>query len=102
MELKCQLDLVLFVWFRWFWGLTCDFWAENGGRKIAGMEGKLIQRFAGGFLVDSRRIGDPLEDHRTGFQLFSLSDIRSWGFAPFWYGARFWRFTGGSLGVSRG
>jgi hypothetical protein len=29
-----QLDLVLFVGFRWFWGLTCDFWAENGERKI--------------------------------------------------------------------
>jgi hypothetical protein len=28
-ELKCQLDLVLFVWFSWFWGLTCDF-----GRKM--------------------------------------------------------------------
>jgi hypothetical protein len=33
-ELKCQLDLVLFVGFRWFLDLTCCFWAENGKRKI--------------------------------------------------------------------
>jgi hypothetical protein len=31
----CQVDLVLFVGFKWFWGLTCDFWAENEKRKIA-------------------------------------------------------------------
>jgi hypothetical protein len=24
-ELKCQLDLVSFVWFKWFRCLTCDF-----------------------------------------------------------------------------
>lgn len=24
-ELFCHLDVVLFVWLRWFWGLTCDF-----------------------------------------------------------------------------
>ena len=24
-----KLNLVSFVWLRWFWGLTCDFWAEN-------------------------------------------------------------------------
>jgi hypothetical protein len=29
------LDLLWFVWFRWFWDLTCDFWAENGKRKMA-------------------------------------------------------------------
>jgi hypothetical protein len=23
------LYFLLFVWFRWFWDLTCDFWAEN-------------------------------------------------------------------------
>ena len=33
MELICQLDLVLFVWFRCFWGLTCDFWAENAEKN---------------------------------------------------------------------
>jgi hypothetical protein len=33
-ELTCQLDLVLFVEFSWFWGLTCDFWAENAKEKI--------------------------------------------------------------------
>jgi hypothetical protein len=22
-----QLDAALFQWVRWFWGLTCDFWA---------------------------------------------------------------------------
>jgi hypothetical protein len=26
---KCQLDFLLFEGVRWFWGLTCDFWAEN-------------------------------------------------------------------------
>jgi hypothetical protein len=25
MELKCQIDVVDFVWFEWFWGLTSDF-----------------------------------------------------------------------------
>jgi hypothetical protein len=28
------LDVVLFQWVRWFWGLTCDFWAENVRKKI--------------------------------------------------------------------
>ena len=27
--LSCQLDVGDSVWVRWFWGLTCDFWAEN-------------------------------------------------------------------------
>jgi hypothetical protein len=31
---KCKLDLVLFDGVRWFWGLTCDFWAENAKIKI--------------------------------------------------------------------
>jgi hypothetical protein len=29
-----QLDVVLFESFRSIWGLTRDFWAENGKRKI--------------------------------------------------------------------
>jgi hypothetical protein len=33
----CQLYFLLFEWFRWFWGLTCDFWAENGERKMCSM-----------------------------------------------------------------
>jgi hypothetical protein len=35
MELFSILDLSWFVWFKWFLDLTCDFWAENGKRKIA-------------------------------------------------------------------
>jgi hypothetical protein len=27
-ELNFKLDPILFEWFRWFWGLTCDFWEE--------------------------------------------------------------------------
>jgi hypothetical protein len=41
MELKCQLDFLLFEGVRWFWDLTCDFWAENGERKISSMEDDL-------------------------------------------------------------
>ena len=33
--------------------MTCDFWAESGGRKIAGKKDKWIQWFAVGFLVDT-------------------------------------------------
>jgi hypothetical protein len=29
-----QLDVAWFQWVRWFWGLTSDFWAENGRKKI--------------------------------------------------------------------
>jgi hypothetical protein len=25
----CKADVVEFGLLRWFWGLTCDFWAEN-------------------------------------------------------------------------
>src|SRR5216683_3623813 len=34
MELTCQLYFLLFEGVRWFWGLTCDFWAENSERKM--------------------------------------------------------------------
>jgi hypothetical protein len=30
---KFQLDLFAFERFRWFWGLTRDFWAENAKNK---------------------------------------------------------------------
>jgi hypothetical protein len=33
-ELFFILDLLWFVWLKWFFDLTCDFWAENGKRKI--------------------------------------------------------------------
>jgi hypothetical protein len=33
-ELKCHADVADLLWVRWFWGLTCDFWAENGKRKF--------------------------------------------------------------------
>jgi hypothetical protein len=33
-ELTCQVDLVSIVWFRWFWDLTCDFWAKNAKNKF--------------------------------------------------------------------
>ena len=36
MELMCQIDLILFVWFRCFWVLTCDFGAENAKNKCKG------------------------------------------------------------------
>jgi hypothetical protein len=29
-----HLDVVEIKWFMWLRGLTCDFWAENGERKI--------------------------------------------------------------------
>jgi hypothetical protein len=32
-ELIRQLDLVSFDRFRWFWDLTCGFWAENAKNK---------------------------------------------------------------------
>jgi hypothetical protein len=33
-ELKCHADVADLLWVRWFGGLTCDFWAENGKRKL--------------------------------------------------------------------
>jgi hypothetical protein len=35
-ELIRQLYLVLIEGVRWFWGLTCDFWAENAKKKCNG------------------------------------------------------------------
>jgi hypothetical protein len=32
--LICDADVVGSKRFRYFWDLTCDFWAENGERKI--------------------------------------------------------------------
>jgi hypothetical protein len=36
------MDVVGGEWVRWFWGLTCDFWAKNApnyfGGKIKAME----------------------------------------------------------------
>jgi hypothetical protein len=28
------MDLLVIHGFRWFWGLTCDLWAENEEKKI--------------------------------------------------------------------
>jgi hypothetical protein len=33
-ELKCQMHVVDLSRVMWFWDLTCDFWAENGKRKL--------------------------------------------------------------------
>jgi hypothetical protein len=33
-ELIRHVDVAGLSWFRWFWRLTCDFWAENGKRKV--------------------------------------------------------------------
>jgi hypothetical protein len=38
----------LFERFRWFWDLTCDFWAENAKRKTKG-EAKAIKSVASPF-----------------------------------------------------
>jgi hypothetical protein len=27
------VDVVDWQWFKWFWGLTCDFWAKNAEKK---------------------------------------------------------------------
>jgi hypothetical protein len=35
-ELTCNADVVSFESFKRFWGLTRDFWAENGKRKMWG------------------------------------------------------------------
>jgi hypothetical protein len=34
-KLKCQLDLLLFQVFKQYWGLACDFWAENEERYFS-------------------------------------------------------------------
>jgi hypothetical protein len=33
MELIRHVEVADFYWVRWFWGLTCDFWAENEEKK---------------------------------------------------------------------
>jgi hypothetical protein len=33
-ELKCHADIIDWKKVSWFGGLTCDFWAENGKRKM--------------------------------------------------------------------
>jgi hypothetical protein len=34
MLIPFRLDMACFVGFEWFEGLTSDFWAENGKRKL--------------------------------------------------------------------
>ena len=34
--------LLIDKWVRWFWGLTCDFWAENAENKCKGNKQKQI------------------------------------------------------------
>jgi hypothetical protein len=46
-ELFSILDLLLFVWFRWFWDLTCDFWAENAKNKYKTKQRQLQERGSG-------------------------------------------------------
>src|ERR1700756_2143187 len=50
-ELTCQLYFILFEGVRWFWGLTCDFWAENAERNFEGQktEAKAIDLVASPF-----------------------------------------------------
>ena len=42
MELTCHADVVDFKPVRSFWDLTCDFWAENEGKKYKGNKQKGI------------------------------------------------------------
>jgi len=44
-KLKCQLDLVVFQQVRWFGGLTCVFWAENGENKLMGDKNNEMRGF---------------------------------------------------------
>jgi hypothetical protein len=48
-ELTRQVDLVLFERFRWFWGLTCDFWAENAEENNRNSKGNENSRLELGF-----------------------------------------------------
>ena len=41
-ELTCQLYFIWFEGVRWFWGLTCDFWAENFEKKCKSNKQKQI------------------------------------------------------------
>jgi hypothetical protein len=52
--LTCQLDLVLFVWFRWFGGLTCVFWAENAEKNIGKHEQQQYEGLMGLMNVNQR------------------------------------------------
>ena len=34
-ELKCHADVLDGIWVRWFWDLTCVFWAKNAKKIVA-------------------------------------------------------------------
>jgi hypothetical protein len=36
------MDVAVWEGFKWFWGLTCEFWAENAKNKCKGNKQKQI------------------------------------------------------------
>jgi hypothetical protein len=41
------MDVVGGEWVKWFWGLTCDFWAENGKNNLWNGQRQWNQSFGG-------------------------------------------------------
>jgi hypothetical protein len=54
-ELIRQLYLYLFQWVRWFWDLTCDFWAENAKNNFGGWKEGISQGLKPIFMNDLYR-----------------------------------------------
>jgi hypothetical protein len=55
-ELFSILDLLLFVWFRWVWDLTCDFWAENAKNNLGRPEHRSFLNVTDDAAVASRSL----------------------------------------------
>jgi hypothetical protein len=68
------MDLLSFVRFRWFWDLTCDFWAENEEIKIMATQRQWIQslRPSGCALAFGRTVAAGLS---SGFLITPLLEV---------------------------
>jgi len=44
-----HVDLLLFEWFRWLWGLTCDFWTEFDPNTF----GLVVEMAGGAFAIST-------------------------------------------------
>ena len=83
------MDVVDYTIVRWFLGLTCDFWAENGKRKlrleIRARESVVLLPTFG--VVPSEALGVPGE-YGSRFARMPTSQNRDMGHPILWLGLR--------------